>query len=90
MQIAKALNRLGGGRVKRWNVQHPKAVGGVLTLRWFPASEGLVLRVLGRQAEATVEFLVHDRMAELLQFSAERRQAEVLRSLPFKESTNGR
>jgi hypothetical protein len=71
VQIGKVLNRLGGGRVKRWNVEHPKSVKGVLTLRWFPSSEGLVLRELGHRAEKASEFLIHERMTELLQFSAD-------------------
>lgn len=83
VQIGKALNRMGGGRVKRWKVEHPEAINGVLTLRWFPASEGLVLRELGQSAEKIAEFLIHDRIAELIEFSAIRRQAEAMRSLPF-------
>lgn len=85
VQIGKALNRLGGGRVKRWNVEHPDAVNGVLTLRWFPASEGLVLRELGRVAENIAEFLIHDRIAQLVEFSAAHRERAALRSLPFAD-----
>jgi hypothetical protein len=29
VQIGKVLNRMGGGRVKRWKVEHPDAVNGV-------------------------------------------------------------
>lgn len=85
VQIGKALNRLGGGRVKRWQVEHPDSVNGVLTMRWFPASEGLVLRELGRRGEKAAEFLLHDRMTELLEYSAQHRQSVALRSLPFRQ-----
>lgn len=84
VQIGKALNRLGGGRVKRWNVEHPKSVNGVLTLRWFPSSEGLVLRELGGRAENATEFLIHERIKELLQFSAEYREKNSHSPLPFE------
>lgn len=83
VQIAKVLNRMGGGRVKRWRVDHPGAVDGVLTLRWFPSSEGLVLRELGQSAEKLAEFLIHDRIGELVEFSAKRREEAAMRSLPF-------
>lgn len=83
VQIGKALSRMGGGRVKKWNTIHPKAVNGVLTLRWFPASEGLVLRELGSHAEKVAEFLIHDRLREVLDFGAMERQKAAHRSLPF-------
>lgn len=86
VQIGKALNRLGGGRVKRWNVHHGGATQKVQTLRSFPASEGVVLRKLGERAEQIAEFLVHDRMTELMEFSVQRRERLALRSLPFSGS----
>ena len=86
VQIGKALNRLGGGRVKRWNVHHEGAAEKVQTLRSFPASEGMVLRKLGERAERIAEFLIHDRMSELAEFSAQRRERTALRSLPFSGS----
>lgn len=83
VQIGKALNRLGGGKVKRWKV-HDDAPSAVQTLRWFPASEGLVLRNLGERAERLAEFLIADRlMAELVNYSANHRDQAILRSLPF-------
>ena len=83
VQIGKALNRLGGGKVKRWKLHHNGASQTTQTLRWFPASEGLVLRKLGERAEQIAEFLIHDRMAELTEYIAQKRQQEALRSLPF-------
>lgn len=86
VQIGKALNRLGGGKVKRWKIHHDGAAQKTQTLRWFPASEGLVLRKLGERAEQIAEFLIHDRMAELTEYSAQKRQQDALRSLPFMGS----
>lgn len=83
VQVGKALNRLGGGKVKRWEVHRDGASQKVQTLRWFPASEGVVLRTLGGRAEQIAEFLIHDRMSELVVFSAEYRERTTLRSLPF-------
>jgi len=85
VQIGKALNRLGGGRVKRWNL-HDGTTQKVQTLRSFPASEGVVLRRLGEEAERISEFLIHDRMSELVEHSAQRRERLALRSLPFSGS----
>lgn len=87
VQIGKALNRLGGGRVKSWR-EHPGAVNGVLTLRWFPASEGLVLRELGRWAEQIAEFLIHDRITDLVDYSAIQRQNVAMKALPFNAQTD--
>lgn len=86
VQIGKALNRLGGGRVKRWNVHHDGATQKVQTMRSFPASEGVALRRLGERAEHIAEFLLHDRMAELVEYGAQRRERSALRSLPFSGS----
>lgn len=86
VQIGKALNRLGGGRVKRWNLHHDGAAQRVQTLRSFPASEGVVLRRLGERAERIAEFLIQDRMSELTEHSAQRRERLALRSLPFSGS----
>lgn len=86
VQIGKTLNRLGGGTVKRWRVHHTGATETALTLRSFPASEGLVLRRLGERAERIAEFLIHDRMSELIEFSAQNRYQAALRSLPFMEN----
>lgn len=83
VQIGKALNRLGGGRVKRWNLHHDGATQKVQTLRSFPASEGVVLRRLGERAERIAEFLIQDRMSELTEQSAQHRERSALRSLPF-------
>lgn len=86
VQVGKALNRLGGGKVKRWDVHNQGASKSVQTLRWFPASEGLVLRNLGQRAEKIAEFLFHDRITELVEFSAKHREHETLSSLPFHGS----
>ena len=85
VQIGKALNRLGGGRVKRWQT-HSCGPGSSseLKLRWFPASEGLVLRKLGSQGEQAAEFLIHDRMHILLAYGAQRRHEQALKTLPFQ------
>lgn len=83
VQIGKALNRIGGGKVKRWEVHGAAGQQKVQTLRWFPASEGGVLRALGEQAELIAEFLIHNRMAELVDYSARHRERISLRTLPF-------
>lgn len=88
VQIAKVLNRLGGGRVKRWPVHDPSAPNRTITLRWFPASEGLVLREIGEQAERAAEFLIHDRMEQLIEYSAQYRQRLALTALPFTEQSS--
>ncbi|MGE0148949.1 MAG: hypothetical protein AB7R87_16380 [Parvibaculaceae bacterium] len=79
VQIAKVLSRMAGGTVKRWPTHYtdprlPKEK----VLRWFPASEGLVLRELGEQAEGLAEFFIPERIEELLQFGAKRRSKTAL------------
>jgi hypothetical protein len=83
VQIGKALNRMGGGKVKRWEQLGATGQQSMKTLRWFPASEGGVLRALGERAEKVAEFLIHDRIAELLDYSARHRERVALQSLPF-------
>lgn len=73
---------MGGGQVKRWPV-YGASDGRVTTLKWFPSSEGLVLRELGEQAERVAEFLINDHMAQLLRYGAQRRHDRALRSIPF-------
>lgn len=82
VQIGKALSRMGGGQVKRW-ADPVSREAGELVLRWFPSSEGLVLRKLGEEAERIAEFLIHDHMDELLEFGAQQRHEQVMRSLQF-------
>lgn len=55
VQVAKVLSRMGGGEVKRWPTyfSDPK-LPKEQVLRSFPASEGRVLRELGKQAEDAV------------------------------------
>lgn len=66
VQIGKALNRMGGGTVKRWPTHYTdSALPREKVLRRFPASEGRVLRELGKRAEEAVESLLHDRAAEI-------------------------
>lgn len=67
VQMAKVLSRMAGGEVKRWATHFtdptlPKET----VLRWFPASEGLVLRELGKTAELATEFLIHEQIEALL------------------------
>lgn len=89
VQIAKVLSRMGGGEVKRWATHSadprlPKE----RVLRWFPASEGQVLRELGRMAEEAAEFLIHDRMDDLLAMyrqRQEKRTERAMRNLPFPD-----
>jgi hypothetical protein len=65
VQIGKALNRMGGGTVKRWPTHYTDpALPKKKVLRWFPASEGKVLRELGKKAEEATEFLVQYVMDE--------------------------
>lgn len=77
VQIAKVLNRLGGGEVKRWatNYSDP-SLPNERVLRWFPASEGLVLRQLGKEALTAVGYLVDGRMDELLTYHQERLESK--------------
>lgn len=87
VQIAKVLNRMAGGEVKRWATHYtdprlPKEK----VLKWFPASEGRVLHVLGREAEVAAEILIHDRMKALLAAHNEakkKKAAHYLKNLPF-------
>lgn len=76
VQIAKIMNRMAGGEVKRWATHYtdptlPKEQ----VLRWFPASEGLVLTELGKTAELTADFIIQERMDALLTtYSQQRNQ----------------
>ena len=73
VQVAKVINRMAGGTVKRWPTHHTDpTLPKVKVLRWFPASEGLVLRKLGETAEVAAEFLVHDHIEELAAFAKSR------------------
>jgi hypothetical protein len=74
VQIAKLLSRMGGGEVKRWPTHFtdptlPKET----VLRSFPASEGRVLRELGKAAETAADFLLQDHIDDLLMAHRERR-----------------
>ena len=73
VQIAKVLNRIAGGEVKRWPTHHSDpALPREKVLKWFPASEGLVLRVLGKSAEEALECLIPGKIDEILEFVARR------------------
>lgn len=73
VQVAKVLNRIAGGEVKRWPTHHADpALPREKVLRWFPASEGLVLRVLGKSAEDALDHLIPGKLEEILQFVASR------------------
>jgi hypothetical protein len=73
VQIAKVLNRIAGGEVKRWPTHYTApGLSKEKVLRWFPASEGLVLRVLGKRAEDIAEFLLADHSEALSQFHCDR------------------
>jgi hypothetical protein len=87
VQIAKVLNRMAGGEVKRWRKTPETPYAPNLTLRWFPMSEGRPLRILGKEAEQAVEFLINDRMDELLRYAADRGAKPVLPPLPFPVAT---
>jgi hypothetical protein len=74
VQIAKVLSRMGGGEVKRWPTHFsdptlPKET----VLRSFPASEGRVLRELGKAAETAADFLLQDHIDDLLTAHRQRR-----------------
>lgn len=82
VQIAKVLSRMAGGEVKRWPTHHtdptlPKET----VLRWFPASEGLVLRDLGKAAELAAEFIIHERMEALLVTADQQRIRKASRTI---------
>jgi len=80
VQIGKALNRIAGGQIKRWPTHATDpSLPKERVLRWFPASEGLVLRLLGKQAENAAEFLIPDRIEELLEFGAKWRSERALK-----------
>lgn len=80
VQIGKALNRMAGGQIKRWPTHSTDpGLRKERVLRWFPASEGLVLRLLGKQAENAAEFLIPDRVEKLLEFSAKWRSERALK-----------
>ena len=74
--MAKALSRMAGGEVKRWATHYTDpALPKVKVLRWFPASEGLVLRELGKAAELAGDFIIQERMDALLTtYSQQRNQ----------------
>ena len=75
VQIAKLLSRMGGGEVKRWPTHSTNpALPKETVLRSFPASEGRVLRDLGKSAETAAEFLIGDHMDGLLATNRERQQ----------------
>jgi hypothetical protein len=78
VQIAKVLNRLAGGTVKRW-AREPRLVDdGVprlevpppMLVKAFPASAGRVLRLLGKQAEDACELVLEYGLAEIQGFAA--------------------
>ncbi len=73
VQIAKLLSRMGGGEVKRWptHFTDPGSAQGD-GLRSFPASEGRVLRELGKAAETAADFLLQDHIEDLLAAHRER------------------
>jgi hypothetical protein len=75
VQIAKALSRMAGGEVKRWPTHYTDpTLPKVKVLRWFPASEGLVLRKLGKTAELAVGYIIHEKMDSLLVTHDEQRR----------------
>ena len=74
VQIAKVLSRMGGGEVKRWPTHFSDpALPKETVLRSFPASEGRVLRELGKTAETAADFLLQDHIDDLLAVHRERR-----------------
>lgn len=82
VQIAKVLSRMAGGEVKRWPTHFTDpALPKVTVLRWFPASEGLVLRELGKTAEVSAEFIIAERMEALLAAVDEQRTRKASRAI---------
>lgn len=87
VQIAKVLGRMAGGQTKRWQTHYkgptlPKEK----VLSWYVASEGLVLREVGKKAEDAADFLIHDHMDALLDHHRQREQERsrrILKKLPF-------
>lgn len=78
VQIAKVLNRMAGGTVKRW-ARNPVliddgvprlAVPPPQELRAFQSSSGRMLRTLGKQAETACELLLAYDFAEIIAFAA--------------------
>jgi hypothetical protein len=66
-QVAKVLMRKAGGEVKRWQTHYTDpSLPKEQVLKWFHASEGRVLRTLGKQAEDAADWLVHDYVERLL------------------------
>jgi hypothetical protein len=86
VQIGKLLNRMGGDTTRRWD-SHTSRPGSpsTIVMRWFPASEGLVLRELGKSADASIEFLP-DRLDEIASFAAQGRSKQAMKSLPFADA----
>lgn len=74
VQIAKVLNRMAGGTIKRWarppvvvdEVTGRTAVPPPMELRAFMASSGRMLRFLGKEAEETCEWILAEHLQELL------------------------
>lgn len=96
VQVAKLLNRIGGGIVRRWEqtpltiknsdgvartVERPPKV-----MRWFPDSSGLVLREVGRAACEAASWILHGRTVEML--AEVRALITPKRRYPPKKSTN--
>lgn len=87
VQIAKVLGRMAGGQTKRWETHYsdptlPKEK----VLSWYVASEGLVLREVGKKAEDAADFVLHDHMEALLAHHKQRqkdRSKRILKKLPF-------
>lgn len=87
VQIAKVLARMAGGQVKRWPTHFKDpSLPKEKVLRWYAASEGLVLREVGKAAETAAEYLVFDHMDALLAFHKQRqleRSQRLMTRLPF-------
>jgi hypothetical protein len=82
VQIAKTLSRMAGGEIKRWPTHFTDpTLPKVKVLRWFPASEGLVLRELGKTAEVSADFIIAERMEALLVTVEEQRIRKTNRTI---------
>jgi hypothetical protein len=69
VQVAKWLTRMAGGTIKRWPTHHTDiSLPKERVVRWFASSEGLVLRDLGKTAEAAVELIAPERSDEIARF----------------------
>ncbi|WP_146256087.1 hypothetical protein [Aestuariivirga litoralis] len=87
VQIAKVLGRMAGGQTKRWPTHHTDCtLPQEKVISWYVASEGLVLREVGKKAEDAADFVIHDHMEALLTHHKQRlkdKSKRILKKLPF-------